>query len=151
MGKKKREGSKMEENKVMDLLEAASRLEAVMASLEQTTARWIEQQPIGPIVATVEESPISELREQELERRLAEAEAKITQLSAQSLPAAAGRKTLAPGTASMLAKQGVAVDAMGSAGGVVLEAGALDGALASLSIEQRIAVKAEMLRAGLLG
>lgn len=136
----------MEENKVMDLLEAASRLEAVMASLEQATARWMEQQAIGPIVATVEESPISELREQELERRLAEAEAKITQLSAQSLPAA-GRKTLAPGTASMLAKQGVAVEA----GGVVLEAAALDGALASLSIEQRIAVKAEMLRAGLLG
>jgi hypothetical protein len=34
---------------------------------------------------------------------------------------------------------------------VRFEAGALDGALASLSIEQRFAVKAEMLRAGLLG
>ena len=43
----------------------------------------------------------------------------------------------------MLAKQGVVLQSM--------EAGALDGALSSLSIEQRIAVKAELLRAGLLG
>jgi hypothetical protein len=145
----------MEDDKVMDLLEAAERLEAVMASLEQTAER-LRQQPVGPIVATVEEPTV---REQELERRLAEAEAQLAQLSKSvqlsaqaAVPAqVAGRRTLAPGTAALLAKQGVAVDAMGSAGGVVLEAAALDGALASLSIEQRIAVKAEMLRAGLLG
>jgi hypothetical protein len=47
----------------------------------------------------------------------------------------------------MLSKQGVHV----AAGGETLEAAALDGALTSLSIEQRIAVKAELLRAGLLG
>jgi hypothetical protein len=145
----------MEEDKVMDLMEAASRLEAVMASLEQTAARLLEQQVVGPIVATVEESiavvdPVSEMREQELEQRLAEAEAQLAALLAQSAgqPAAGGRKTVAPGTATLLAKQGVAVEAVG---GAVLEAAALDGALASLSIEQRIAVKAELLRAGMLG
>jgi hypothetical protein len=83
---------------------------------------------------------------QRLERRLAEAETKLAQLSAQAA-APSGRKTLAPGTATLLAKQGMAVEA----GSVTLEAAALDGALASLSIEQRIAVKAELLRAGLLG
>jgi len=44
---------------------------------------------------------------------------------------------------SMLAKQGVTVDPM--------EAGAVDAALVSLSVEQRIAVKAQLMRAGLLG
>jgi len=34
---------------------------------------------------------------------------------------------------------------------VSLDAGAVDGALAHLSVEQRIAVKAELMRAGLLG
>jgi len=34
--------------------------------------------------------------------------------------------------------------------GEASELGALDGALASLSVEQRFAVKAEMLRSGLL-
>jgi hypothetical protein len=43
---------------------------------------------------------------------------------------------------TLLAKQGVTID--------TIEAGALDAALASLSIEQRIAVKAQLLRAGLL-
>jgi hypothetical protein len=143
----------MEDDKVMDLLEAAARLEAVMASLEQAAER-LRQQPVGPIVATVEEPALPALREQELERRLAEAEAQLAQLHAQAagaqaaMPAqVAGRKTLAPGTASLLAKQGVALET----GGVALEAAALDGALASLSIEQRIAVKAELLRSGLLG
>jgi hypothetical protein len=139
----------MEDDKMLDLMEAAERLEAVMASLEQAAQRLAEHEAVGPIVATVEDGP--SLREQELERRLAEAEAKLVQLQAQAAPATqlAGRRTLAPGTASLLAKQGVAVDATG--GGMALEAAALDGALASLSIEQRIAVKAELLRAGLLG
>jgi paraquat-inducible protein B len=129
----------MEENKMLDLMEAAERLEAVAASLEQAAER-LNQQPVGPIVATVDETAAgSSLREQELERRLAEAETKLAQPS--------GRKTLAPGTATLRAKQGMAVEA----GSVTLEAAALDGALASLSIEQRIAVKAELLRAGLLG
>jgi len=147
----------MEDNNVLDLLEAAGRLEAVAATLEQAAERIAEreralaaQEQGCRIVATVDETePISSLREQELERRLADAEAKIAQLCAHApaAPQPAGRQTLAPGTATLLAKQGVAVEA----GSASLEAAALDGALASLSIEQRIAVKAELLRAGLLG
>jgi hypothetical protein len=149
----------MEDDKMLDLMEAAERLEAVAASLEQAAERLGAlklHDAVGAIVATVDEAAAgASLREQELERRLAEAEARLAQLSAHaaasSAPAAqGGRKTLAPGTATLLAKQGVAVDATGT-GAVALEAAALDGALASLSIEQRIAVKAELLRAGLLG
>ena len=44
--------------------------------------------------------------------------------------------------ASLLAKQGVAEESV--------EVGALDAALTSLSMEQRFAVKAQLIRAGLL-
>ncbi len=73
-------------------------------------------------------------REEELEQRLAEAEKTIATLKA------SGRKTVAGGAASLVAKEG------GS-----MEAGAMDAALSSLSVEQRIAVKAGLLRAGLVG
>jgi len=109
----------------------------VTVALEAAAAKLAEQQQsVGPIVAAVESE-----REAELERRLEEAEARIAELTAAA--ATAGRKTLPSGMASMLAKQGVTVESM--------EAGAIDAALSSLSIEQRIAVKAELLRAGLLG
>jgi hypothetical protein len=99
------------------------------------------------MVATVEAR-----REAELEEKLAAAEAKITELEAKAAATAGcptsrgdvgSRKTLPTAMSTLLAKQGVAIDSM--------EAGALDAALASLSLEQRIAVKAQLLRAGLLG
>jgi hypothetical protein len=52
------------------------------------------------------------------------------------------RKTLPTAMTSLLAKQGVAIDS--------LEAGAIDAALTSLSMEQRFAVKAQLLRSGLI-
>jgi hypothetical protein len=139
----------MKESNMVDWTETMQRLDAVAAALEQTAARIAEQQvalaaeaqeSVGRIVATVDH-PEESAREAELERRLEEAEARIAELTAAAAPA--GRKTLPSGMASMLAKQGVVLQSM--------EAGALDGALSSLSIEQRIAVKAELLRAGLLG
>jgi hypothetical protein len=120
-------------------METTERLQAVATSLEAAAARIAEQQEVvGRITATVESA-----REAELERRLAEAEAKIAELTAAADSRTATRKTLPASMATMLAKQGVTVESM--------EAGAIDGALASLSIEQRIAVKAELMRAGLLG
>jgi len=133
---------------VVELTETVGRLAAAAERLEQAVERMAErqmvlaaeaQENVGRIVATVESA-----REEELTRRLEEAEAKIASLMAGS--SAAGRKTLSAGTATMLAKSGVAFD-----GGLAMEAGAVDAALGSLSIEQRIAVKAELLRAGLLG
>src|ERR1700733_8972222 len=129
------------------------RLAAATAMLEQAVERIFERQgelavsaeaSVGRIVATVESK-----REVELEQKLAAAEAEIAELRAAgaSAPVAVthsqGRKTLPVSMVNLLAKQGVAVDSM--------EARALDAALVSLSIEQRIAVKAQLIRAGLLG
>ncbi|MBE7158434.1 MAG: hypothetical protein INR62_08395, partial [Rhodospirillales bacterium] len=50
-----------------------------------------------------------------------------------------------------LGKQGISASALEGLESRRMEAGSLDAALASLSIEQRFAVKAEMLRSGLLG
>lgn len=120
------------------LTESVERLGAAAAALEQAVERLMEKQAtfsasaeetVGRIVATVESA-----REAELEKKLAEAEKTIAELRAS---AAGGRKTVVAGT--LMAK---AVEAN--------EAGSLDEALKSLSVEQRIAVKAEMLRSGLL-
>ncbi len=64
-------------------------------------------------------------REAELERLLAEANETIASLKS-------GRKTLPAGVPT-------------------LEMGALDAALGSLSLEQRIAVKSQLMRSGLIG
>jgi phosphoserine phosphatase len=134
-----------------ELGSTVERLAAAAGLLEQAVERLAQRQndfaldaeaSIGRIVATVEGR-----REAELEEKLAAAEAQIAELKAAavSVPAAVthGRKTLPVGMVSMLAKQGVTVDSM--------EAGAVDAALVSLSVEQRIAVKAQLMRAGLLG
>jgi hypothetical protein len=143
----------MKEKTMLELTETTERLEAVAEALEQAADRIAEQQlsmaaeaeqTVGRIVATVETA-----RELELERRLHEAEAKIVELTAAAAPQSAGRVTLPPGMASLLAKQGVNLEANG--GFASMQTGAVDSALASLSIEQRIAVKSELLRAGLLG
>ncbi len=75
----------------------------------------------------------SHTRESELEARLAEAEATIATLKA------GGRKTFAA-SGSMVSKEGAG-----------MEAHAVDAALTSLSVEQRIAVKAGLMRCGLAG
>ncbi len=117
------------------------RLAAAAGLLEQAVERLAERQKdaeasIGRISATVDA---------DLEERLAAAEAGIAELKAASVPVPVtnGRKTLPVGMSALLAKQGVTVDS--------IEAGALDAALVSLSMEQRFAVKAQLMRAGLLG
>ena len=118
------------------------RLAAAAGLLEQAVEKLAARQSdaeasIGRISATVEA---------EIEERLAAAEARIAELKASSayVPVAVtqGRKTLPVSMVNLLAKQGVTVDS--------LEAGGVDAALVSLSLEQRIAVKAQLMRAGLL-
>jgi len=130
----------MEETMIVDLHAILERLAAAAEALERAVTRQNEvaveaQASVARIVGEAESTQVIELT-----RRLNEAETKIA-----SLTASTGRKTLSPGTSTMLTKQGVDV------GAVTLEAGAIDGALAHLSVEQRIAVKAELMRAGLLG
>lgn len=136
----------MEEMNVLDFTATVERMSAAAAALEQVVERLsaglLDQrealaaaadESVGRIVATVESA-----REAELERKLEEAEQRIAELTASSAVASTpGRKTVVAG--SLMAK-----------GAVASEVAALDGALASLSVEQRIAVKAEMLRSGLL-
>jgi hypothetical protein len=132
--------------------ETMERLSAAAAMLERT-AVCLEQREaaisgdIRKIVAAVEPGTESGAhishREMELERRLAQAEQRIAELSAQEGRAASVRKTLPASTTQLLAKQGITE--LGS-----IEAGALDAALVGLSLEQRIAVKAQLLRAGAL-
>ncbi len=124
------------------LAAAASLLEQAVERLAQRQSAFAEdaEASIGRIVATVEAR-----REAELEEKLAAAELKIAELQARCVTGApaVGRKTLPAAMTSLLAKQGVTVDS--------LEAGSLDSALVSLSLEQRIAVKSQLMRAGLLG
>lgn len=124
------------------LAAAAEMLEQAVERLQQRQSAFAEdaEASIGKIVATVESR-----REVELEQRLAAAEAKVSELQARAAAPEEDRvrKTLPAGMTTLLAKQGVTVESM--------EAGALDAALSSLSLEQRIAVKAQLMRAGMLG
>lgn len=131
------------------------RLAGAAGLLEQTLSRLEEQNmamtgQVQKIVATVEQGSGSVTaaandRVYELERKLREAELQISELRAQASPLTTSRrKTVTAATASLLAKQGISnLDS--------IEAGSLDAALNALSIEQRIAVKSQLLRAGLLG
>ena len=132
----------MEEITMVELVETVERLSAAAAALEHAVERMASRQEsfalsaeesVGRIVATVESA-----REAELEKKLAEAEEKIAELSAAGV---GGRKTVVSGR--MFAKEGVA--------GEGFETGAIDAALTSLSVEQRIAVKSALLRAGMVG
>lgn len=120
---------------------AASVLERLAAILERREAAAAGA--VEKIVAEVDGDVPSD-RELELERRLIQAEQQIAELRAQETKASAKRKTLPAATSQLLAKQGItSLDS--------IEAGALDAALTGLSLEQRIAVKSQLLRAGVLG
>jgi type II secretory pathway component PulM len=82
-------------------------------------------------------------RERVLLQKLEAAEQQIAELRAQGSRSAMSRQTLPASTTQLLAKQGLStLDS--------IQAGALDAALTGLSLEQRIAVKAQLLRAGML-
>ncbi len=142
--------------------ELMERISAAAAALERVAEQMAERQvalvaeaehTVERIVATVEGQREAELAERlrTAETKLAEAEGRIAELNAAAAAqsaGASGRKTISAGVSTMLAKQGVAVESLQSGR---LEAGSIDAALTSLSIEQRFAVKAELLRSGMLG
>ena len=119
-----------------------NRISAAAAMMERASEMMAQAGEAQKIVATADSE-----RELELERKLESAEREIAELRAQtgqlSERAATSRKTLPAATTQLLAKQGVMTLES-------VEAGALDAALVGLSLEQRIAVKAQLLRAGLL-
>ena len=126
-------------------IDATERLRAAAERLEKSVA-WLDERQaamtgdVARIVATVDAT--ADTRQRELERKLEEAEQQIAELKAQAA-ASGGRKTIPMSTMQLLAKQGI-----GSVDG--LEAGSLDAALTGLSLEQRVAVKAQLVRSGAL-
>lgn len=122
--------------------EGLDRMSAATAMMERTAELMMQAGEAQKIVATADND-----REMELERKLEAAERQIAELRAQGAQlterSSAARKTLPAATTQLLAKQGITtLDA--------IEAGAVDAALTGLNLEQRIAVKAQLLRAGLL-
>jgi hypothetical protein len=134
-----------EHNASETAMEATERLQAATERLEKTVV-WLEERQaamtgdVARIVATVDAT--ADARQRELERKLEAAEQQIAELKAQAA-GSSGRKTLPVATMQLLAKQGI-----GSVDG--LEAGSLDAALTGLSLEQRVAVKAQLIRSGAL-
>jgi len=127
----------------MDQKEIADRLEAATAQLERTLTLLEERQgalsgQVERISATVEQSR----REEELAEKLAAAERELGELKASAAPQIVNpvRRTVPASTSAMLAKHGIADGPV--------DVRALDAALAGLSLEQRIAVKTQLLRAG---
>lgn len=124
-------------------LEIAERLESATTLLEKTL-NWLEERQgalsgeVERISATVEQSR----RETELAEKLATVERELADVRAAALPAALNplRKTVPAATSEMLAKHGI--------GEGPVDVRTLDAALAGLSLEQRIAVKSQLLRAG---
>lgn len=148
-----RTGETMEDNGLNSALgESIERLAAAATLLEQRVA-WMEERhasmtgDVAKIVATVESGEAAEHgadRFMELERKLRDAEQQIAEMRAQAgAEPVSARKTLPVTTTQLLAKQGISsVES--------IEAGTLDAALAGLSLEQRIAVKAQLIRTGAL-
>lgn len=139
---------KMTEQQMQELVDHSQRLavaaETMSAAIDRLEAQRDEMgEKIARIVAAVEvqesdlKSKIADLEEQnrELAGKLAAAEAPAQ--------AAARRKTIPAPVSALLAKSGVQVEDPS-------DAGALDAALAALSIEQRIAVKTQLARSGVI-
>ena len=119
------------------------RLEAATTALEKTLS-WLEQRQgelsgeVERISATVEQSR----RETELAEKLAAVERELAEVKAASTQNALNpvRRTMPAATAEMLAKHGI--------GDGPVDVRSLDAALSGLSLEQRIAVKTQLLRSG---
>ena len=119
------------------------RLEAATTALEKTLS-WLEERQgalsgeVERITATVEQSR----RETELAEKLAAVERELAEVKAASAQNVLNplRRTMPAATAEMLAKHGI--------GEGPVDVHALDAALSGLSLEQRIAVKTQLLRAG---
>lgn len=111
-----------------------SQQEVLTAKVERIVAAIDERLPENKQTASNHENSLSDLKE-----RLTELERANADLKAQG--ARLGRKTLSPLVSGLLAKH---------AGEDDFQPAALDKALAGLPPDQRIAVKAEMARAGLI-
>ena len=140
----------MNEEMVQQLMATAERLASAAESLDRVLGRLDAQQDalnvkVDRIVAAVDDrsyEPVDDEATRQLQERVAELEKSNTDLKAQA--ARMVRKTLPPMVSAILAKSGT------DTAGEKIEKGVLDKTLQSLSVEQRIAVKAELARAGMI-
>jgi hypothetical protein len=127
-------------NDITERLEkAASLLERTLSWLEERTAATNALTgEVERISATVEQSR----REVELTEKLAAAERELIEMKAAATQNVLNplRRTMPAATSEMLAKHGI--------GEGPVDVRTLDAALNGLSLEQRIAVKSQLLRAG---
>jgi len=140
----------MNEEMVKQLMATAERLANAAESLDRVLGRLDGQQEalnvkVDRIVAAVDERASVEPERGEAARQLQERVAELEKSNADLKAQAARmvRKTLPPMVSAILAKGGDSV-------GEKIEKGVLDKTLQSLSVEQRIAVKAELARAGMI-
>lgn len=140
----------MEHNEIIDQLAAAAdRLANAAETLDRVLGKLDAQHDalnakVDRIVAAVEEHTETGHAghdPQSLELRVAELEKTNSDLKAQA--ARLTRKTLSPFVSALLGKNN-------SEPGDRMDPAALDKTLQTLSVEQRIAVKAEMARAGMI-
>ena len=125
--------------------EVVERLEAATTLLEKTL-HWLEERQLAlsgeveRISATVDAAATR--REAELCEKLTAAEREVAELKAAAIQAPLNpmRRTVPASTAEMLAKHGI--------GEGPVDVRKLDAALAGLSLEQRVAVKSQLMRAG---
>jgi hypothetical protein len=124
----------------------AERFEAATNLLERTL-NWLEQRVAAATVLPGEVERISgaveqSRRELELAEKLVVVEKELGELKASAAATIVNplRRTVPASTSAMLAKHGIAESPV--------DVRALDAALTGLSLEQRIAVKTQLLRAG---
>jgi hypothetical protein len=139
-GKHERKDMEKEETAIAERLEAAT-------TLMEKTLSWLEERVAAATALTGEVERISATveqgrREAELAEKLAVAERELAELKAAAVPTTLNplRRTVPAATSEMLAKHGI--------GEGPVDVRTLDTALAGLSLEQRIAVKSQLLRAG---
>jgi len=140
----------MNEEMVQQLMATAERLATAAESLDRVLGRLDAQQEalntkVDRIVASVEddEADVSASSDAslKLQERVAELEKSNADLKAQA--SRMMRKTLPPMVSTILAKSE-------ESGGEKVDKAVLEKTLQSLSVEQRIAVKAELARAGVI-
>lgn len=140
----------MNEEMMQQMMAAAERLATATEALDRVLGKLEAQQEVlnakvERIVAAVEENLAQTADRQpaagsDLRERVMELEKSNADLKAQA--ARLARKTLSPVVSALLAKNEVE--------GERFESAVLDKTLAALSVEQRMAVKAEMARAGMI-
>jgi predicted RNase H-like nuclease (RuvC/YqgF family) len=142
----------MNEEMVQQITAAAERLAAATETLDRVLGKLDAQQEmlnakVDRIVAAVEESVTQTAERHQAEGTGAELQQRVVQLekSNADLKAQASRrarKTLSPVVSALIGKNEIEGERMDPA--------ILNKTLAALSVEQRIAVKAELARAGMI-